>query len=125
MWVGWLFILLTWLFKIEIFPYIAVKKVRNGELKTACAYVVGTEKAKYSDNAIIRIDDVYYTDLDILPLSSKAAFFNRDEWLKFPLGQNYGDFLKVEPNVCKKVRYVEVYHLFGLKKIYLYDYVKP
>lgn len=29
----------------------------------------------------------------------------------------------LEPNICKKVQYIEVYNILGFKKFYLYDYL--
>ncbi len=113
-----LYALCQWVF----FPYIAVIKAEKGKFKEACAYVVGTKKAKHSDDTIIVINKKDYIDREILPLQHKASI-GRDEWLTFPLGQDFKDFLKVEPNTCKKVQYVEVYNIFGFKKFYLYDYL--
>lgn len=105
-----LYALCQWVF----FPYIAVIKAENGKFKEACAYVVGKEKEKNHIATIIEIDDKEYKSRSILPLH---------EWLKFPLSQDFEDFLQVEPNTCKKVQYVEVYNIFGFKKFYLYDYL--
>lgn len=121
---GLLLIILTFTVRVVIFPYVAVIKVERGELKTTCAYVVGTQKDKHSNNTIIKINNDYYTDLDILPLQNKSLFLKREEWLKFPLGNDFEEFLLVLPDVCKKVKYVEVYNIFNFKKIYLYEYIK-
>lgn len=104
------------------FPYIAVVKAENGKFKEACAYVVGTRKAKHSDDTIIVINGNDYIDREILPLQHRASI-GRDKWLKFPLNQDFKDFIKAEPTICKKVQYVEVYNIFGFKKFYLYDYL--
>lgn len=122
--VGLLLMIFTWAFRIVIFPYLAVIKVEKGELKTTCAYIVGTQKDKYYNYKIIKIDDDYYMDLDILPSESQSPFFKREEWLKFPLVNDYKEFLLVSPNVCKKVKYVEVYNIFNFKKFYLYEYMR-
>ena len=105
-----LYALCQWVF----FPYIAVIKAEKGKFKEACAYVIRKEKEKNHNATIISIDGVEYKSRSILPLH---------EWLKFPLSQDFKDFLKVEPNTCKKVQYVEVYNIFGFKKFYLYDYL--
>ena len=59
-----LYALCQWVF----FPYIAVVKAEKGEFKEACAYVVGTKKAKHSNDTIIVINGEDYIDRDILPL---------------------------------------------------------
>lgn len=105
-----LYALCQWVF----FPYIAVIKAEKGQFKEDCAYIIRKEKEKNHTTTIVQINDKEYKSRSILPLH---------EWLKFPLGQDFKDFLKVEPNTCKKVRYIEVYNIFGFKKIYLYDYL--
>ena len=110
---GVIFILYA-LCQLMFFPYIAAIKAEKGQFKEACAYVVGKEKEKNHIATIVRIYDVEYKSRNILPLH---------EWLKFPLSQDFKDFLEVKPNTCKKVQYVEVYNIFGFKKFYLYDYL--
>ena len=105
-----LYALCQWVF----FPYIAVVKAEKGKFKEACAYVVRKEKEKNYIATIVKINEKEYKSRSILPLH---------EWLKFPLGQDFKNFLEVEPNTCKKVQYVEVYNIFGFKKFYLYDYL--
>ena len=107
---------------VSLYCYIAVIKAEKGELKEACAYVVDKKKAKHSNDTIIVINGEDYIDRDILPLQHRASI-KQEEWLKFLLGQDFKDFLKFEPNTCKKVQYVEVYNIFGFKKFYLYDYL--
>lgn len=105
-----LYALCQWVF----FPYIAVIKSEKGKFKETCAYVVHKEKEKNHIATIIKISGKEYKSRSILPLH---------EWLRFPLSQNFEDFLTIAPNTCKKVQYVEVYNIFGFKKFYLYDYL--
>ena len=105
-----------------IFPYIAVKKAEKGEFKEACAYVVGTKKERNSDATIIQINNNSHIDRHILPLQGIATI-KSEEWSRFPLSQDFKGLLTVEPDVCKKVQYIEVYNIFGFKKFYLYDYL--
>lgn len=119
-----LWIFLFFLFTNTIFPYIAITKAEKGQFKTACAYIIGTKKGKNIDETIIEIEGKYYSDLDILPSRHRAFLIKRKEWLQFPLGTGYKDFLTVEPNRCKNVKYIEVYNIFGLRKIFLYEYIK-
>ncbi|QMT31911.1 hypothetical protein [Alysiella filiformis] len=121
---GVLCIFLSFLCTNTIFPYIAITKAEKGQFKTACAYIVETKKGKNIDETIIEIEGKYYSDLDILPSQHRAFLIKRKEWLKFPLGTGYKDFLTVEPNKCKTVRYIEVYNIFGFRKIFLYDYIQ-
>lgn len=61
------------------------------------------------------INNKFYRDGDILPFHNK-----------FPFNRNAKGFFIVEPNVCKQIKYVEVYKIFDFEKIYLYDYLnKP
>ncbi|QMT30714.1 hypothetical protein [Alysiella filiformis] len=120
--VWWIFLL--FLFTNTIFPYIAITKAEKGQFQTACAYIIKTNKGKYIDETIIEIEGKYYSDRDILPLRHRAFLIKRKEWLQFPLGKGYKDFLTVEPNRCKNVKYIEVYNIFGLRKIFLYEYIK-
>lgn len=113
-----LYALCQWVF----FPYIAVVKAENGKFKEACAYVVSKEKTKYSYDYIIRIEDDYYNDREILPIRDMSAL-ETESWNNFPIRDKNIDFLSIEPNTCKKVQYVEVYNIFGFKKFYLYDYL--
>ena len=113
-----LYALCQWVF----FPYIAVIKAENGKFKEACAYVVGKEKTKYSYDYIIRVDDEYYIDREIIPVRGMSVL-RTESWNNLPIQRKRRNFLSIEPNVCKKVQYVEVYNIFGFKKFYLYDYL--
>lgn len=121
---GLLWMFLFFLFQTTIFPYIAIMKAEKGQFKTACAYMIETKKGKNNDKIIIEIEGEYHSSIDILPLQNKAFLIKRNEWLKFPLGTGYADFLTVEPSRCKYVRYVEVYNIFGFRKIFLYEYIQ-
>lgn len=105
-----------------IFPYIAIKKAEKGEFKETCAYVVSREKAKYSYDYTIRVDGGYYIDRDIFPIRNNSVL-KKESWNNIPIKRKRRDFLSIEPNICKKVQYVEVYNIFGFKKFYLYDYL--
>lgn len=105
-----------------IFPYVAVIKAEKGDFKETCAYVVGKEKMKYGFQYIIMIDGKYYESTYILPSINEPAI-KKKEWNNFPIHKKVGGFLITEPNICKKVKYIEAFNKFDYKQIYLYDYL--
>ena len=113
-----LYALRQWVF----FPYIAVTKAEKGKFKEACAYVVGRENTKNSFQYIIKIDNDYYDEYNILPSKGMSTLKGK-QWDNFPIRNKIRYFLNIEPSTCKKVQYVEVYNIFGFKKFYLYDYL--
>lgn len=113
-----LYVLCRWV----LFPYIAVIKAENGEFKETCAYVVDTKKMKNGYQLVIRIGTRYYDEHDILPAQGMSAF-KTETWNNFPIRDKHRAFAIVEPTICKKVKYVEVYNIFGFQKFYLYDYL--
>ncbi len=105
-----------------IFPYIAIQKSKKNDFKITCAYVIDKEKTKYSFNYIIFMDDKFYDHMDIFPGINYSSLKTK-EWNNFPINQKSKSFLVIEPNVCKKVKYIEIYDFFGFKKFYLYDFI--
>lgn len=122
---GVMAIFLNFLFYVMITPYITVKKAEKGDFKTACAYVVGKKKMKYSYNYEIMIDSEIYYELDILPAYSPYISKNalQEKLSNFPITRKYKDFLKIEPNKCKKIKYIEVYNFLWFKKLHIYDFI--
>lgn len=118
---GLIYIALSVLWDITLIPYMAVKKAENGEFIETCAYVVDKKKVKYSYEYIIKIDGRNHTSLDILPLSAFLPPSKQKIWDNFPIMHNIMPILTVEPDICKKIKYVEV-TLFDSKKMYLYGY---
>lgn len=113
-----LYALCQWVF----FPYIAVIKAEKGKFKEACAYVVGKKNTKNSFQYIIKINNDYYDEYHILSSKGMSTLKSR-QWDSFPIRNKVSYFLNIEPNLCKKFQYVEVYNIFGFKKFYLYDYL--
>ncbi|MDO4427537.1 MAG: hypothetical protein Q4B88_05350 [Moraxella sp.] len=115
-----------WLISHDIvYPYLALQKVKKGELVTTCAYVVDKKKDKYGYDYWVYVDGKIYDHIDIfggygvvLPKQLETA------WHNFPIEKERWDFLVVEPMTCKKVQYVEIYNIFGFKKLFLFDYLK-
>lgn len=105
-----------------IFPYVAVIKAEKGDFKETCAYVVGKRDTKYSYRFIVMMDGKYYDDTDIMPIQNNSPL-KTEEWNNFPINKKQRDFFKIEPNICKKVKYIEAFNKFDYKQIYLYDYL--
>lgn len=108
--------------RLAIFPYIGIKQVENENFKETCAYVVEKKKMKNGYQLVIRIGTRYYDEHDILPAQGMSAF-KTETWNSFPIRDKHRAFAIVEPTICKKVKYVEVYNIFGFQKFYLYDYL--
>ena len=97
-----------------LFPYIAVIKAENGKFKEAAAYVVDKKNTKWSFQYIIKIDNDYYDEYNILPSKGMSTLKGK-QWDNFPIRNKIRYFLNIDPNTCKKVQYAEVYNIFGFK----------
>lgn len=124
--VGIMGLFLKFLFDTTIMPYLIVQKAEKRDFKTTCAYVLGTEKMKYSYKYVIRIDEDIYYHIDILPSFTPWASSDslQGRLMNFPIREKNRDFLEIEPNKCKKINYVEIYNFLVFRKIYIYDFIK-
>lgn len=107
-----------------IFPYIALKKVEKGDIKTACVYVVEKKKMKYGHQYVIRKGLKYHDEYQIKMYHVELPASYRQKIANFPINQKRKAFYQVDIGECKKIQYIEILNIYGFERFFIYDYIQ-
>lgn len=107
-----------------IFPYIALKKVEKGDIKTACVYVVEKKKMKYGHQYVIRKGLKYHDEYQIAMYHVELPASYRQKIANFPIKQKRKAFYQVDIGECKPIQYIEILNIYGFERFFIYDYIQ-